>query len=89
MPVTLLSDSRVLFYMFSPKVHNSCANIKRWCLKLLVDFPKVKLHFICTTENLSDFLTREGLPKGDLERSNVKAMEIADFYDELPQSEYT
>ena len=87
--VTLLTDSRVLFYLFSARVHNSCVKIKRWCLKLLSDYPLVSLHFIRTTENLSDFLTREGLPAGDLERFNVKDARIEDFYDKLPKLSYT
>ncbi len=70
-PVQLLTDSRVLYYLFSSKVHNSSVKIKRWCLKLLSDYPQVKLHFVRTSENLADFLTREGLPPGDLERFNL------------------
>jgi hypothetical protein len=37
-----------------------------------------------TAENLSDFLTREGLPHGDLERFNIKDTQLSDFYDQLP-----
>jgi hypothetical protein len=87
--VTLLTDSRVLFYLFSSKVHNSSVKIKRWCLKLLSDYPQVRLHFVRTTENLADFLTREGLPPGDLERFNLKDLSIKDFYDELPKHDFT
>ena len=87
--VTLLTDSRVLFYLFTARVHNSCVKIKRWCVKLISDYPLVTLHFIRTTENLSDFLTREGLPAGDLERFNVKDAQICDFYDQLPKLTYT
>ncbi len=54
-PVQLLTDSRVLYYLFSSKVHNSSVKIKRWCLKLLSDYPQVKLHFVRTSENLADF----------------------------------
>jgi len=87
--VHLLTDSRVLFYLFSSKVGNSCVKIKRWCLKLISDYPLVTLHFVRTTENLADFLTREGLPPGDLERFNLKNIEISDFYDKLPKVEFT
>ena len=88
-PVTLLTDSRVLFYLFSAKVGNSSVKIKRWCLKLLSDYPQVKLHFVRTTENLADFLTREGLPTGDLDKFNIKDVSIRDFHAELPKETFT
>ncbi len=87
--VKLLTDSRVLYYLFSAKVGNSSVKIKRWCLKLLSDYPLVTLHFVRTTDNLADFLTREGLPSGDLEKFNLKDVQISDFYDELPKPEFT
>jgi len=87
--VKLLTDSRVLFYLFSSKVGNSSVKIRRWCLKLLSDYPLVTLHFVRTTENLADFLTREGLPPGDLERFNLKDVKIRDFYSELPKVTFT
>ena len=87
--VKLLTDSRVLYYLFSSKVGNSSVKIKRWCLKLLSDYPLVTLHFVRTTDNLADFLTREGLPAGDLEKFNLKDVSISDFYDDLPKCEFT
>jgi len=87
--VTLLTDSRVLFYLFSSKVGNSCVKIRRWCLKLLSDYPNVNLQFVRTTENLADFLTREGLPPGDCEKLNLKNVQISDFYDKLPKTDFT
>ena len=87
--VTLLTDSRVLFYLFSSKVGNSSVKIRRWCLKLLSDYPLVTLHFVRTNENLADFLTREGLPPGDYPRFNLKDVEIKDFYSELPKTTFT
>jgi hypothetical protein len=87
--VTLLTDSRVLYYLFSRGVHNSSVKIKRWCLKILSDYPNINLHFIRTTENLADFLTKEGLPEGDLERFNLKDLTVRDFYNELPKLDFT
>jgi hypothetical protein len=49
----------------------------------------VTLHFVRTTENLADFLTREGLPKGDLERFNLKDINISDFYQDLPKQDFS
>ena len=69
-PVTVLTDSRVLFYLFSSKIHNSSVKIRRWCLKLVSDYPNVTLHFVKSGQNLADFLTRAGLPEGDLPKFN-------------------
>jgi len=87
--VKLLTDSRVLFYLFSSKVGNSSVKIRRWCLKILSDYPQVTLHFVRTTENLADFLTREGALPGDLDRFNIKDVKVTDFYAELPKCEFT
>ena len=88
-PVTVLTDSRVLFYLFSSKVHNSSVKIRRWCLKLVADYPNVTLHFVKSGQNLADFLTRAGLPEGDLDKFNVKNVKIADFFDDLPKPNFT
>ena len=85
----LLTDSRVLYYLFSQKVGDSSTKIRRWVLKLLSDYPLVTLHFIRTTSNLADYLTRQGLPPGDLEKFNIKQIEVQDFYDQLPKNEFT
>jgi hypothetical protein len=85
----LLTDSRVLYYLFNQQVGNSSTKIKRWVLKLISDYPQVTLHFVRTTENLADYLTRQGLPKGDLEKLNLKNIEVKDFYDKLPKIEYS
>ena len=81
----LLTDSRVLYYLFHQKVDDSSVKIRRWVLKLLSDYPLISLHFIRTTENLADYLTRQGLPKGDLEKLLLKDIEIKDFYNKLPK----
>jgi hypothetical protein len=85
----LLTDSRVLYYLFSQKVGDSCVKIRRWVLKLLSDYPQVILVFIRTKDNLADYLTRQGLPKGDLNRLSIKNIEITDFHDKLPKEEFT
>ena len=85
----LLTDSRVLYYLFHQKVGDSSTKIRRWVLKLLSDYPLISLHFIRTTDNLADYLTRQGLPRGDLEKLSLKNMEIKDFYDDLPKHDFT
>ena len=54
-PVTVLTDSQVLFYLFSSKIHNSSVKIRRWCLKLVSDYPNVTLHFVKSGQKLADF----------------------------------
>lgn len=88
-PVKLLTDSRVLFYLFSAKINNSSVKIKRWVLKLISDYPLVTLHFVRTSENLADFLTREGMLPGDSEKFQLKDIVIKDFYHELPKYDFT
>jgi hypothetical protein len=88
-PLKLLTDSRVLFYLFNSKIGNSSVKIKRWCLKLISDYPQVTLHFVKTSDNLADFLTREGMAPGDSEKFNLKDIHIKDFYSELPKPEFT
>ena len=87
--VTLLTDSRVLYYLFSSRVGDSSVKIRRWCLKLISDYPLVNLHFVKTTENLADFLTREGLPPGDLVKFNLKNLVIRDIFPDLPKPTYS
>ena len=88
-PVKLLTDSRVLYYLFSTRVGNSSVKIRRWCLKLASDYQNVKLYFVRTSDNLADFLTREGLPPGDCEKFNLKDITIANFHHDLPKLEFT
>ncbi len=88
-PVTLLTDSRVCFYLFCTKVHNTSAKIRRWCIKMNHDFSNVRLQFVRTTENLADFLTRQGMKSGDLAKLNLKNVVIDDFYDNLPKDNFS
>jgi hypothetical protein len=53
------------------------------------DFENVKIRYVRSHENLSDFLTREGLPPGDIEKLKLKATKILDFVDHLPKKEFT
>jgi dUTPase len=85
----LLTDSRVLYYLFHQQVGDSSVKIRRWVLKLLSDYPLISLHFIRTTENLADYLTRQGLPKGDLDKLCLKDLKIKDFFCHLPKPDYT
>jgi hypothetical protein len=85
----LLTDSRVLYYLFSQKVGDSSTKIRRWVLKLISDYPLITLKFIRTTSNLADYLTREGLLPGDLPKCNLNHLEITNFHSELPKEEFS
>ncbi|RPH79137.1 MAG: hypothetical protein EHM77_06210, partial [Planctomycetaceae bacterium] len=85
----LLTDSRVLYYLFDKRVHDSSVKIKRWVLKIISDYPSVILIFVGTKNNLADYLTRQGLPKGDLGRISLKDLEIEDFHTKLPKEQFT
>jgi hypothetical protein len=81
-PVKLLTDSRVLYYLFGTRVG-------RWCLKLASDYKNVTLYFVRTTDNLANLLTREGLPPGDCGKFNLKDKSTKNFHHELPNLEFT
>ena len=85
----LVTDSRVLYYLFHQKIGDSSTKIRCWVLKLISDYHMVKLHFIKTIENLADYLTRQGLPRRELEKLNLKYTQVEDFYDKLPQIDFT
>jgi hypothetical protein len=88
--VTLLTDSRVLYYLFNQTIGDSSVKIKRWALKIISDYPNLKLEFIKTHNNLADYLTRQGLREGDKVRFNLKDVEISStLYDNLPKDNYT
>ena len=85
----LLTDSKVLFYMFNQRIGDSSVKIRRWVLKLIGDYPLLILHFVRTNQNLADYLSRQGMPRGDIEKLNLKDIQIEDFYDKLPKNEFT
>ena len=88
-PVTLLTDSKCLYYLFNEIVQNSCVKTRRWSDKLYTDHDNVEVEFVKTSENLADFLTREGLPVGDLVKYDIKSAVVLDFFDDLPKTHFT
>ena len=87
--VELLSDSKVLYYLFHKQITDSSVKTKRWCYKLASDYPLLSVRHVKSAENLADFLTREGLPPGDIEKFNLKDVQINDFFHKLPKSTFT
>ena len=58
-------------------------------MKLLSEYPLISLHFYSRNKKLADYLTRQVLPKGDLEKLSLKNVSVQDFYEKLPKQEFT
>jgi hypothetical protein len=54
-PVTLLTDSKCLYYLFNQRIQNSCVKIRRWCYKMVGDFENVKIRYVRTHEKSKRF----------------------------------
>jgi len=70
----LLTDSRVAYYLFHQGTGDSVVKIERLVLKLIADYPQVRLVFIRTNDNLPDYLTKMGLPKGGHNKAPPKKL---------------
>ena len=63
-PLTLVcTDSRTSFFMFNPETQNSSKKLIRWSLKIALSYKNVRILNISGKQNISDFLSRLGLPK--------------------------
>ena len=56
--ITLITDSRPLFLLFSSEIQNSSVKFMRWSLKLKTDYKNLKFAFIPSNMNISDFLSK-------------------------------
>lgn len=80
--LTCITDSKPLFLIFSKPVHNMHSKVGRYCLRIQQEFPELKLRFIKSADNLSDFLSRSHkITVKDAKRLPLK------YFDLLP--EYT
>ena len=67
-----LVDSKPLYFLFHSEVANSVRKIVNWGKKITTMFPQIKLAFISTHNNPSDFLTRHfDVPKPQLQRLHL------------------
>ena len=57
----VIIDNRSLFYLFSPAINHSHAKISRFHLKLVTDFPTVKIMWCRSAKNIADLFTRFNL----------------------------
>ena len=53
-----LVDNKVLYFLFNQDAEDSFAKVKRWGKKVREDWPLLKLGFITSKNNISDWLTR-------------------------------
>ena len=66
-PCKILTDSKALYLLFHQEVHMSNVKMLRWSMKLKSDFPNIKLHFVPSHLNISDFLSKKfNVPAGDI-----------------------
>ena len=54
-----LVDNKCLYWLFHSDVAASFSKLCRWGAKIKESFPAIKLHFISSNKNLSDFLSRQ------------------------------
>ena len=75
--LTIVTDNLVFFSIFSKKILDHSTIMSRYALKLLTQFPGVKIRHILTKHNLADFLTREKrIDKQSFQRLPLKAFRV-------------
>ena len=85
-PLTLITDNKVLYYLFSKVVQASSVKLTRWSLKLL-DYPNLKVCFTPSDSNPADFLSKTFLVKTpDLDRVKLGNFKITNL-DKITPSE--
>ena len=83
-PLTLITDNKVLYYLFSKVVQASSVKLTRWSLKLL-DYPNLKVCFTPSESNPADFLSKTFLVKTpDLDRVNLRNFKITNLDEITP-----
>ena len=84
--LTLLTDSKPLYLIFHQEIHRSSTRLFRWSLKLRVDYPGIKICYIPSSANLSDFLSKKfNVLPGDLPRFDLKNTTVDDLSAYLPE----
>ena len=83
----LLTDSATLYFLFSKAVHESSTKCFRYAMKLISDYPQVKIHFVRTFENLADFLTRQHVPATEITKFRIHDTKVENFT--TPKELYT
>jgi hypothetical protein len=88
--LTAITDSKPLFLLFNKSVHNMHSKISRYCLRLKQEFPDLKLRFIKSQNNLSDFLSRgHKISKVDTKRMPLKYIDLLDDYENILQKNHS
>jgi hypothetical protein len=87
----VLTDSKPLFLLYSNPVTQSSSKLCRWGLKLSSEYHNLKLRFISTRHNLSDFLTRDfNIKPPDLVRIPLKNINVPNLNDYIdPYASFT
>ena len=87
----ILTDSKPLFLLYSNPVTQSSSKLCRWGLKLSQEHKNIKLRFISTRQNLSDYLTRDyNISKLDFHRLPLKNISLPCLDEYIdPYTEFT
>ena len=87
----VLTDSKPLFLLYTNPVTQSSSKLCRWGLKLSSEYHNLKLRFISTRHNLSDFLTRDfNIKPPDLIRIPLKNIYVPNLNDYIdPYTTFT
>ena len=79
-----VTDSKALFLLYANPLHNSSTKIARWSNKLYSDHPNIKLRFVSTKTNISDFLSRDfSISPSDVKRIPFKNYCVPDLDEHL------
>jgi len=73
----LLSDSKVMCFLFAPKVGESRKRILNYGLKLSLSYPSLQLLHVSSKENAADVLSRLGLPKAEFFAKGLTPVQVS------------
>ena len=87
--LTAITDSKPLFLLFDRSIHNIHSKIGRYALRICQEFPDLKLRFIKSKDNLSDFLSRScKLTQQDTVRLPLKFFDLLPTYTNVIKADY-
>ena len=74
-----LVDNRCLYYLYHSEVQASYSKMVRWGAKIKESFPLLKLHFVSSAKNISDFLSRQM----QVSKSDLKQIKLPNYVSSL------
>ena len=74
-----LVDNRALYWLYHADVAASFSKLCRWGAKIKESFPALKLHFVSSSRNISDFLSRQL----QVSKSDFKQVKLPNYVNSL------